>query len=208
MFMGTDYPAKVNLMSNTGPGTGYSQLEWRFSMTGDPDDYFCTMGTLIESSTATNIPQVAFDAWVANVLPVQSDQLILKAVEFKSLNAGGGAGTSESWFGNGTAIGGYGGGVLPQNCALLVRKVTGLTGRKHRGRMYVPGILHEDFVSNTGLLTNAAWGALVARFNQLLIDLADVQPVVNHKSDPGLAATPITRLDVQQLIATQRRRLR
>lgn len=57
-------------------------------------------------------------------------------------------------------------GTLPRTVALLVQKKTGLVGRQHRGRMYIPGV--DESVSDEGIIdpgmraTMIALGALFA----------------------------------------------
>jgi hypothetical protein len=106
------------------------------------------------------------------------------------------------------------GAPLPQNSALLIRKRTDAAGRRGRGRMYLAGIA-ENVVSPTGDIDDATvayyQGAATDFFDavQLLTQVEDM--VVLHRSE-GIGSepppTPITSLQVQKRIATQRRRLR
>jgi len=101
---------------------------------------------------------------------------------------------------------------LPQNCAVLVQKRSALGGRANRGRMYVPGTLGESVVSDSGSITSANLSGQQTAFNNLLTDLDTAFPlsitgmVILHSS--ALDPTVVTSLNVQQLISTQRRRLR
>lgn len=105
-------------------------------------------------------------------------------------------------------------GPLPQNCAALVRKRTDMAGRRGRGRMYLPGI-QEASVSPTGIIS----GALLAQLQPAADDfLAGLEAIVGvegmvvlHRSEgAGVepAPTPVVSLQVDERIATQRRRLR
>lgn len=106
---------------------------------------------------------------------------------------------------------------LPPNSAVLIRKQTGLAGRRGRGRMYVPGVL-EGSVDNVGLLTSTYRGSLQTAYDLWLTGLEEgvssilpMPPVVLHRSEgAGVepAPTPVTSLTVETKIATQRRRLR
>lgn len=109
---------------------------------------------------------------------------------------------------------------LPQNCSLLIRKLTALGGRRGRGRMFLPGI-DEDTVSSAGFVagsTLTAWqGIFDDFFDALPVDGAAggvgdaVNPVLLHSEVVGEttpAPTAITGFAVQSVIATQRRRLR
>jgi hypothetical protein len=112
--------------------------------------------------------------------------------------------------------GGSAGPVVPPNCALLVSKVTGVGGRRNRGRVYYPPVtLNEDQVSNSGTITPATlllyqadWDAFLAE-----LELSNIPPVVAHQYDPdlgetALTPTPMISFVVSGRIATQRRRLR
>lgn len=93
------------------------------------------------------------------------------------------------------------------NVAVLVKKTTGVAGRKNRGRFYLPGVI-ESQLDDLGKLTTTArnnWQAdSLAWFNSMTTH--DLNPVINH-SDLSVPTT-VDAYDVQELVATQRRRLR
>jgi len=101
---------------------------------------------------------------------------------------------------------------LPQNCAVLVQKRSALGGRANRGRMYVPGTLGESVVSDSGSITSSNLSGQQTAFNNFLTALQVgfgsfvTDMVILHSS--ALEPTIVTSLNVQQLISTQRRRLR
>lgn len=100
---------------------------------------------------------------------------------------------------------------LPQNCALLIKKITGLGGRSHRGRMYIPGLLSETSTDHSGVLNTGSQAALQAIANAWLVGVNGISGVTNmrlfHES-PLTDPDDITALSVDRLLATQRRRLR
>jgi hypothetical protein len=102
---------------------------------------------------------------------------------------------------------------LPPNCALLVRKTTAFGGRRNRGRAYIPGLSLKPSTSPAGMIDGAAVTALQSDANDWWAAAANVGPpevsglVLLHSESP-FTPTPITGLDVQDKIATQRRRLR
>lgn len=101
------------------------------------------------------------------------------------------------------------GNALPSNCALLVRKNTGLGGKQNRGRFFLPPAwIDEESVDPSGTITGSVLD-LEDFLGQLLSDMTDVgiPPRLLH-SDPELTPAPITSLSLQSKIATQRRRLR
>lgn len=109
---------------------------------------------------------------------------------------------------------------LPQNSAVLIKKNTGLGGRRNRGRMFVPGLAGEASVSNLGVVvesTRLIWQGVADAFLAALEatngGIVPSQPMqVLHTPDPitgvAPAPTPVSSLTVASTIATQRRRLR
>lgn len=100
----------------------------------------------------------------------------------------------------------------PLNCCYLVRKSSGLGGRKNRGRMYLPGGLASD-IEAAGNLTTAG----LTNANGYVTDLlgSDMTTgggvagwVILHSEGITGPPTPITGFAVEPKIATQRGRLR
>lgn len=113
---------------------------------------------------------------------------------------------SGAFAGSGTAQG------LPNNCALLVRKVTDTPGRAGRGRMYIPGV-NEENVNSAGVLVGgfqATAQALVNDWQADLLAVVGLNSLVLFHTEGGPISTPsdIFSLAVQPQIATQRRRMR
>lgn len=100
--------------------------------------------------------------------------------------------------------GGAGGGAA---VSVLMSKLTGLGGRRGRGRAFWPGV-PEAQVDQGGLLasgTVATWlSELEDFYDKVLTEL--ITPVLLH-SDAG-APTPQTGIAVSGVVATQRRRQR
>lgn len=111
--------------------------------------------------------------------------------------------------------------MMAVNTAFLVRKKTGYAGRRMRGRAYIPGVpeAHSD---GAGLIPSAnftpaaaaitALGAeLVAEGACLIHSVLCTNPDDHHEGPHAgvpLPATPITALELDDHVATQRRRLR
>ena len=95
---------------------------------------------------------------------------------------------------------------LPPNCALIVRKQTGLQGRANRGRHFVPGVPEADATSGGAVSSfvrdNALiwWEALYAA-----MEAGGFDPRIFHDSTGG--STAITQLVVAGVIGTQRPRM-
>lgn len=102
-----------------------------------------------------------------------------------------------------------GDGVIVNTC-LLVRKNTGIGGRKNRGRCFVPAYAENNAdIDSAGNVTGShilAMQDLWSAFHTALVGL-DVPPWLLH-SNPVDAPTLITSFSVQSLAATQRRRMR
>lgn len=99
------------------------------------------------------------------------------------------------------------GDVMP-NVALLVKKNTLLGGRKGRGRFYWP-ILGEVNIDNGGYIVDGFRQEMQDAFDSFLQALADPQHgMFLLHNDVGVAPSRVTKLSVDGLIATQRRRLR
>jgi hypothetical protein len=102
---------------------------------------------------------------------------------------------------------------LPQNCATLIRKRTGLAGRRRQGRMYLPAP-YEGGVGPTGLIVAGDFNLLQTASNTFLAavnsSINSEGMVILHSSGISAAPvpTPVTQLVVDPVIATQRRRLR
>jgi hypothetical protein len=100
---------------------------------------------------------------------------------------------------------------LAANSALLVKKLTARGGKRGRGRMFFPWVLGEDEVDEIGVVAPSVVTSLQAGFNDWLDDLETrfVPMVLLHSSGISAPGSPntVTRLVVDRLIGTQRRRL-
>ena len=99
---------------------------------------------------------------------------------------------------------------VPVNGALLVKKNTGLGGRRNRGRLFCPPISMDegtvDVIGNIAPVTLA----IIANYWTVFFDqlaLIDLGPVLFHSETP-FTPTTITGFSLQSQLATQRRRMR
>lgn len=196
---------------------GFSHVALEFRHFADPDPWYCTYG--IDSGAgggdvlAMGLKQLT--AWTGTLLHSQSPEVALTGVQITVGQDGAepirayvastidrpGTSSEEK---------------LPQNCALLIRKNTGVGGRRSRGRLFVPGALSEGNVSNVGIITPFTLGEHQDRAGDWLAELASavVAPATPmfllHST--GISATidptEVTSLTVDGVISTQRRRLR
>jgi hypothetical protein len=106
-----------------------------------------------------------------------------------------------------SAVGGDSSTPATPQVSCLVKKLTGLGGRKNRGRAYIGGMC-ENKVDPVGALDVTYRTTVQGRWNTMLSDWLGLgwEPVILHSgsSDP----TPIASFLVEGLSATQRRRLR
>lgn len=97
-------------------------------------------------------------------------------------------------------------GVQPQ-VSYLIQKITELGGRHGRGRLYWPGC-SETFVNNSGVIDTGVQASFQGALSTWRVAMATANlPLVLLHSD-ATSPTPITNLNVQTTVATQRRRLR
>lgn len=98
----------------------------------------------------------------------------------------------------------------PPNCAAVVRKRTSSVGKARRGRCFFPCMLDETNVSETGVLTPSFVNTLQAKADLWLSGLS-AKPAIHHMallhSSDLLDPDEVTRLLVQPIVRTQRRRL-
>lgn len=109
-----------------------------------------------------------------------------------------------------TTTGGAVGLGMTPNVAILVKKVTGAGGRRNRGRMYIPPVYPgEAGVDYNGVIDADKVLVLQSQYAvaySLIVD-DDLLPVLFHTEAP-FTPTDISSFQVQQIVATQRRRLR
>lgn len=186
------------------------QSALRWTSTGDSEEMISTLG-FRDDGGAASLDLMAEDIYDAAISSFTGAAKMLSGWQFQGVKVqkavGGGAfATGEHSV---TVAGTSGGGSVPSNTGLLVRKITGQAGRAGVGRMYLPpAILDESVVNNNGVLTPAAQVAYqinVSAFFGALV-AAGLQPVLFHSTQP--LSTVITQLLVDNQVATQRRRMR
>lgn len=166
------------------------KMEWTFGIGTDGDEDLGDVGDGIA------------EAWNDDLSSITSSVMTLVKVAFTA-GAGlvheqpanfGGAATAD---------------VLPSNCAVLVKKLTGLPGRAHRGRFYYPSVGIAVTDSN-GMINPTSVSALQGAFNSFFDDVTSldhVQTISLFHTGTG-EPDAVTSLVVENQIATQRRRMR
>jgi hypothetical protein len=190
---------------------GFGTVSYIWIKDGDSEEMVTSFGfhTLGDPPTVSDA-NLMFEAWsTSSMQTTTTDSLTLLRVEYgvavttddelivatSDEAIVNGAGTSDP---------------APINCALLVKKVTGLSGRKNRGRFYYPDVF-ADVVSPAGVLSPAAvidYQAAVLDWFGTLAAVGVLDGAVLLHTDPLDTPTPVLQVIVQNKIATQRRRLR
>lgn len=192
---------------------GFAQLNFRLLVSGDPDEMIFTLGVENPDGVAdpVNIAGRAYAAfeevWSASWMHLGFTFVGVTA----RVGQDGGGTVDGEW------VDPYDGTINspspPNNTALLVRKQTGVAGRRNKGRMYAPCFnLAEGDVSNAGIISSGVVSSLQTSwtaFWEALQDplTRDMQPVLFHSEAPT-TPTPVTSFSVQTKVATQRTRLR
>lgn len=188
---------------------GYALVRHHFTCAeGDGHAYLLYGVHNTGSISADSVAVAAISAYEggSSFLPSQSDQYTHADV-YVVANLGGTL--SEATHSSGT-VGGNPNPPMPPQVSVLVQKQTTTVGRTGRGRLYIPGFPSTALQSsNSGLLTNTALGdyqACAAAFFSALV--ADGVPMVLLHRNVLVAPTLITAFNVEQNVATQRRRNR
>lgn len=189
---------------------GYGQAQADISLTGDTELMTVGMGFKI-TSTAT-FTQAMADFFSGEFLSAIN---ATTASEYETIQTnfvvGLTGGDVEASSGDGAGVGTNTGDPVPQNSAYLIRKRSGLVGRKNRGRMYIPGVI-ESGVNELGQLTTGVANALQSTWGDFRTNIeADANfdgLSILHSLGDSTIPTPVTALIVDTVIATQRRRLR
>jgi hypothetical protein len=182
---------------------GFAQLNYIFEGTAAPQGAQVTIGLDPVSSDPIDVAELAFNLWVTHLKGNTSANLNLVGTLVKM-------GPNESGnFHLRSSIepGGVGGDCDPPNTAFLIKKVTAIGGRRGRGRLFYPGVFSAN-TSNGGLIDGGTLSAIQADWDdwQAGAVSASIPPVLLHAD--STPPTPILSFDVQQKVATQRRRLR
>jgi hypothetical protein len=194
---------------------GFTEIALQFRNSGDPQPWYVTFG--VDSSEVggdyTAMADTIAEAWGGTAMPIMRTTTRLTGVQMRIGQDGGDPLTvfaAQDISGDSTS------NKLPQNCALLVTKVTERSGRTGKGRIFVPNILSEGDVDDVGVIaggTVTEFQDIFDDFNQALSDPPSgpsFPAVLLHNSGVpgGTTPSPITRWAVNGVIATQRRRLR
>lgn len=193
-----------------------AQLLFRVALTGDPEEMVVTMGYHPDNAADT-AQEIADDALAAatatgsiwdDAASYSSNYTFVGVTARKMTTTG--EEVAETLSG---VVGSIAATTLPQNCAFLVKKRTGMGGRRGQGRFFLPPMsLLEGDVGPTGIIDGADVTAMQARCTAFLTALnVNGTAMLFHypfTGTPDPAPNAITALTFEPRIATQRKRLR
>lgn len=187
---------------------GYASAEYQFRMVGDNELMLSTIGLKLNAPATVDLANQLMGTFRTPFATQLATNLKLVGVK---LTAGDDGDPLVFQSTNGE-LGFTGGGSLPQNCAFLLRKLTGLGGRRNRGRMYIPGV-NDNLVDELGVVTSAGLATLQTAASTFLtstlaLAVIDDAVILHTPTVETPLPTVITTLVVDGRIATQRRRLR
>jgi hypothetical protein len=197
---------------------GFGQAVYEMRLTGDSEPIVVTMGHDLDNALGDyeDAASVLYQYFTSYMCFELSNQYTVTAVSLYVGQDGGPPALFE-FAPSSPVVGPSTGTPLPQNCAVLVRKRTSSAGRRGRGRIYMPGIAESE-VNPAGVIgttTRNNWQTAAENWFEACRDGADTfvayPMVVLHRSEgAGVEPPPtvITALEVDTVIATQRRRLR
>lgn len=183
---------------------GYAQALCVFTGNGVPNGAAITFG--IDHGVEPSANDVAdristhVGAWVCGL---QSSEIALTEVQVKF--GPNNTGLTGVW--SGSVVGGDGAGAGAAAVALLVQKRSDFGGRKNRGRFFIPGI-REARIEPGGHVDPTFLTSAQTSMTSLKVDLnSDGLPMVILHNAAG-TPTAVESLNVQSMVATQRRRQR
>lgn len=198
--------------------TDFYQLNFIHEQVGVPDQLICTVGLGTDgvALSPTELDLIA-DAWNDNVV----GPILHTSQTFVRCTAADSGGVVESV--DRADAGTYAADICPVNTAIIVEKRTGSSGRRNRGRIYLPAV-GESEVDNAGRLDSVYRAGVDTDLVAFQADVQAISPtnydlfILHSKgwdgavepADPGNAPAPtrITGWYTNSLVGTQRRRLR
>jgi hypothetical protein len=189
---------------------GYALVSIHGRTSGDLEDMVTTFGVRHDTSAdVTLLPSVVGTAYGTHISPNISNQHTMTLVKAKLGPNDTGVTYEEAY----ADVGANAEAMPPPNTSVLVRKITGLGGRRGRGRFYWPGFsVQGGSATAAGTFSSAdagiIGGAVQDFLDELLNDVVSgpFPPMLLHSD--ALAPTPITSVLCDTRFATQRRRLR
>jgi len=193
---------------------GFLKYSHKFIQAGDPRPYFVTgAASLDEAPALPGAIATSFHTAAATFHQARITSNIILKETIVRISQGADADDT-----TGMALGDTAGGSastpLPQNCAFLVQKFTGLAGRHNQGRMYWPTPAEGEVNAIGEILPTVLGGfntALLNYLNAIKNTTGVGEMVLLHTPRPGVLTpipTIVNQLILDPVIATQRGRMR
>ncbi len=203
------------------PG-GYGQVIHSFNLSGDQDPMAITYGLSVVTTfpTPTDAQTIAANLHTEFttriVTPLMSNAYTCTQTEIQLVQTSGTA--PQVYVSASAVVGGSTSPVAPQNTAFLIQKRTAKSGRRGRGRFYLPGV-QETNVDAAGQVlaahlstANSAFAGFLTAANNIVgvDDLVLLHQLTPPATNPATLPAPdkILSLIMDSRVATQRRRLR
>lgn len=193
--------------------TGYGLWTFEMQHVGIAHTAFCTLGFKVSTPpyTATHAAN-ALAAWATSLAPLHDNEITYS----RCVALIGNDGPPFRYEAVGTSTGSRATQtIMPPNNTYLIRKGTSFSGRRYRGRLFIPFVASgAAAVGQSGQLASAEVSNLTTRAAAILTNLVAAGPNASELSllhAVGLTATPaptpITTMTADDFVATQRRRL-
>jgi hypothetical protein len=187
---------------------GYGNLRFQMLDTSNQHEYLCQIGVALEAADPVTVEEDAGQAWNDNMADFVGNE-VQEGVCV--LQVGTGDPSEPITYGGVIFVPGEAtADTAPPNVSLLIRKRTESGGRKNTGRLFIPKPT-EGGIDEGGRLSGGQFGAFQTASSQFLEDLQaidGVTDVVILHTDVDETPTVVTAFEGQQLVASQRRRLR
>lgn len=186
---------------------GSAYVVHRFQQTGSTREMLVTYGVSVDAGASVTVANALFAEFNTNWnTSLHTSYTHLGVI----MRYGVASGDPIPVLSTSTAVAGTAGtDRLPPNNALLIRKQTGVGGRRNRGRMYLPGIVAESGVDSTGTISGlAGLQTIASAWLGDIVAVAGITQMVLLHSVGASTPTNVNELVVDGVVATQRRRLR
>lgn len=193
--------------------TGYGQWTFEMQHAGLQHTSFCTMGFKVLTPPYTQAnTSAALTGW-ANAIKTLHDNEVTYS---RCVALIGNDGPLIRFEATGSVVGTRTTlNILPPNVTYLMRKTTAFSGRRYRGRLYIPYVASgASAVSQAGQLASGEMTLLAAACTSLITNLVtggtncSELDVLHAPGDTALPSpTPIVAMTADDFVATQRRRL-
>lgn len=186
--------------------TGFYEAAFHHTCDGSLHDTVCTLGLKYNGTDFTNDGNGVGTGWGQYVMSEMANVWHFFKVVLRDAN---GAVKERIW----NQVGGKASVAQTTNTAFLIDKQTGLSGRRFKGRMYLPGVSETD-IDHNGIVTGGKQVAVTTAMGNLINSLQgfhfDVYLLHGPRKD-GLTPPPptfITGMSCSARVATQRDRMR